>query len=92
MDVAFEPESITLVPESNSVIATESMESARLNAMMFAIAGSTSARENNSNARVTNTELPYSARVMVTDVGVDIATESTSSDSVSGDVAVERST
>jgi hypothetical protein len=59
---------------------------------MFAIAGSTSARENNSNARVTNTELPYSLRVMVTDVGVDIATASGSVVSVRAVVATERST
>jgi hypothetical protein len=51
--------------------------------MMLAIAGSTSARLKSSNARVTRTELPYSARVIVTDVGAAIATESRWVDSVS---------
>jgi hypothetical protein len=44
--------------------------------MIFAIAGSTSANENNSRARVTRTALPYSARVMVVNVGVVRATAS----------------
>jgi hypothetical protein len=67
---------ILLVPPRNVVIATSSIESARLKAIMFAIAGSTSARLNSSNARVTNTELPYSLRVIETVVGVDSATAS----------------
>jgi hypothetical protein len=59
---------------------------------MLAIAGSTSARLKSSKARVTRTELPYSLRVIVTDVGVDIATASGSVVSVSAVVAAERST
>ena len=54
--------------------------------MIFAIAGSTSASENNSRARVTRTALPYSLRVMVTDVGVVRATASGSVVSVSVEV------
>ncbi len=37
VEVAVEPEQITLVPPRNVVIATESIESARLNAIMFAL-------------------------------------------------------
>jgi len=83
---------MTFEPPRRVVIATSSIESARLNAMMLAIAGSTSASENNSSARVTRTELPYSLRVMVTDVGVDNATASGSVSSVRAVVAFERST
>jgi hypothetical protein len=54
--------------------------------MIFAIAGSTSANENNSRARVTRTALPYSLRVTVTDVGVVRATASGSVVSVSVDL------
>jgi hypothetical protein len=74
------------------VATTASIESARLYATIFAIAGSTSASENNSSARVTSTALPYSLRVMVTDVGVDNATASGSVVSVRVDVFWSRST
>ena len=63
-----------------------------LNAMMLATAGSTSASENSSKARVTSTALPYSARVMVVYVGVASATASGSVCSVRVDVTFVRST
>ena len=51
---------IAFVPPTRVESATVSSESAMLNAMMSAIAGSTSESENNSSLRVASDAFPYS--------------------------------